>query len=192
MALIRLAYISKATFRTLRSDEGVEPSIARILAASRRNNVRKGIVGGLYYGDGFFFQYLEGEREAVYQTFNRIKSDSRHTDVQIVLEGPVDNVRFRDWSMKYVPLAQEVERLLRHHQLEQFDPYAFSTPMFEELVTLIHAAGGRDSIELSAREGSLRAPPASKQERMERIALFTAAAVLIVGVAAGGLIVLNF
>lgn len=61
MSLIRLAYASEATFSAQPVDKGVEPNVARILMASRTNNAKSDIVGGLYYGDDRFFQYLEGE-----------------------------------------------------------------------------------------------------------------------------------
>ena len=53
------------------SGAGVEPHVARILLVSRRNNGKVGLVGGLYYGDNRFFQYLEGEEEAVRDTRTR-------------------------------------------------------------------------------------------------------------------------
>ena len=65
MSLIRLAYASRASFRPSGNASGVEPEVGRILMTSLRNNPREGIVGGLYYGDGYFFQYLEGEGDAV-------------------------------------------------------------------------------------------------------------------------------
>src|SRR5690606_8424810 len=57
MSLIRLAYASEATFAAKALEKGVEPHVARILMASRRNNGKAGLVGGLYYGDNRFFQY---------------------------------------------------------------------------------------------------------------------------------------
>ncbi|MCS5561518.1 MAG: BLUF domain-containing protein, partial [Marinobacter nauticus] len=55
---MRLAYASEATFEAQPLEKGVEPHVARILMVSRRNNGRAGLVGGLYYGDNRFFQYL--------------------------------------------------------------------------------------------------------------------------------------
>ena len=55
MSLIRLAYASEATFLAQPVDKGVEPNVARILMASRSNNTKNDIVGGLYYGDDRFF-----------------------------------------------------------------------------------------------------------------------------------------
>ena len=59
--LIRIVYISRATFPITPDSDGIEPNVARILSTSRTNNRKNGLVGMLYYGDGCFFQCLEGE-----------------------------------------------------------------------------------------------------------------------------------
>ena len=90
MALIRLAYASEATFKALPLEKGVEPHVAQILMTSRKNNPRKGLVGGLYYEDNRFFQYLEGEKQALYQLYDKIEGDDRHKNVKILIDEPLD------------------------------------------------------------------------------------------------------
>ena len=58
--LVQIVYVSRSTFTTIPAGLGIEPSVARILAQSRANNARRGLVGALYFGDGCFFQCLEG------------------------------------------------------------------------------------------------------------------------------------
>ena len=58
--LVQIVYVSRSTFTTMPAELGIEPSVARILAQSRINNSRRGLVGALYFGDGCFFQCLEG------------------------------------------------------------------------------------------------------------------------------------
>jgi len=137
MPLIRLAYASEATFEAKPLEKGVEPHVARILLVSRRNNGKVGLVGGLYYGDNRFFQYLEGEEEAVRDTYQRILQDPRHRNVRTLIEELVEEHSFSNWSMKYVPASADVKAFLQKHQLPEFDPTAFDSAQCEEMIDLI-------------------------------------------------------
>lgn len=142
MSLIRLAYASEATFNEKPVEQGVEPNVARILMTSRKNNARTQIVGGLYYGDGCFFQYLEGEEDAVRQLYERIARDDRHRKVTTLVEEPLSERTFKNWSMKYVPLSSDVQKFLDRHDMKSFQPLNFTRPLCEEMIQLI-----RDSSE---------------------------------------------
>ena len=78
-----------------------DAEIHRILVASRRNNARAGVTGGLLFSDGCFAQVLEGPIEAVTETFERIQCDSRHRDVTVLEAGRVRARRFPSWSMGF-------------------------------------------------------------------------------------------
>ena len=58
--LVQLIYASRATFAPNLASGGIEKEVGRVLVQSRRNNPKKEIGGVLYYGDGCFFQCLEG------------------------------------------------------------------------------------------------------------------------------------
>ncbi len=146
MSLIRLAYASKATFKAMPLEQGIEPNVSRILLASRRNNPKKGLVGGLYYGDGNFFQYLEGEESAVRELYSRIKRDDRHKDVKTLIEEPLEAYTFSNWSMKYVPVAGDVGRFLKANKLVKFDPYQFDRSLCEQMIELVRASSHDDKL----------------------------------------------
>ena len=137
MSLTRLAYASEATFEARPPQNGVEPNVARILMESRRNNADSQIVGGLYYGDGAFFQYLEGEEQAIKNLYQRISRDSRHKNVMTLIEEPVESRTFANWSMKYVPLSSDVTEFLRKHRMTQFAPSTFTKAACEDMIELI-------------------------------------------------------
>lgn len=142
MSLVRLAYASEATFREKPVEQGVEPNVARILMTSRKNNAKSQIVGGLYYGDGCFFQYLEGEEDAVSELYDRIARDDRHRNVTTLIQEPLPARTFTNWSMKYVPLSSDVQNFLDRHGMDSFEPLNFTRPLCEEMIRLI-----RDSSE---------------------------------------------
>ena len=81
--------------------EAVAADIRSILAASRRNNARDGITGGLLFSNGCFAQVLEGPLDAVEGAFERIQCDERHSDVTVLQSGPIAARDFPDWSMAF-------------------------------------------------------------------------------------------
>lgn len=178
MALIRLAYASRANFNPRPEDKGVEPHVARILMSSRRNNPKQGLVGGLYFGDGFFFQCLEGESEAVHDLFNRLRDDERHRDVTLLLEEPIQKRSFPDWSMKYVPIEADVKALLRDSGMERFNPFVFDGTLTQAMINCLRR--GPEGFNGTEKRGN--------QDRFEKAALLIAGAVVIIGLVAVGTI----
>ena len=135
--LFRIIYISRSTFTPTRLNAGIEPNVARILAKSRINNRRNGLVGVLYFGDGCFFQCLEGEQSAIDILYARLQSDERHKDIKLLSREPISALSYTDWAMKYVPLENEMTRLLKEGGLKSFDPYRFDNAMVQKVMNLL-------------------------------------------------------
>ncbi len=131
--LIQLTYASTATFKT-DIPGGIESEVARILLQSRRNNAKIAVGGVLHYGDGYFFQCLEGEEAIVNYTYNRVAKDLRHKNVKILSRTHVQQRLFENWSMKYLALEKNLLNVMRLHGLDSFNPYAFSQPLIADLL----------------------------------------------------------
>jgi len=84
--------------------EFLENEIKKILDASALNNNKDGITGLLLLVQYRFLQILEGDETAIEKCMNHIKEDSRHTNVQIILNREVGKRAFPDWSMKFYRL----------------------------------------------------------------------------------------
>lgn len=78
-----------------------ENDLSVILKQSRFNNAKSGITGILLYINGSIIQVLEGDDKAVETLYHRIEKDPRHTNVVRVLNKPIDQRLFADWSMGY-------------------------------------------------------------------------------------------
>lgn len=141
--LVQLTYASQANF-TSNNQGGVETEVARILLQSRRNNPRQKLGGVLHFGNGYFFQCLEGERDVVTAAYERIAKDPRHTKVQMLGLNTLQRRRFQDWSMKYVALDSDIQALLAKHNLKAFDPYAFNEELIEKLIDLFAGAADHE------------------------------------------------
>lgn len=87
------------TSRALVSVRSVEA--ARIYLDARRNNPAHGITGYLHQEDGYFAQYLEGSDAALRRMMRTIKSDWRHRDVAVRVDGKVAQRLFPGWDMAF-------------------------------------------------------------------------------------------
>jgi AcrR family transcriptional regulator len=95
--LIRcIAYISKAT-SVCSQDE-----IQNLVSRAQVKNAAMGISGRLFYIDSRFIQILEGGVASVGLLFEKIRADSRHRQVITLLDRPIEQRAFRDWSMQLV------------------------------------------------------------------------------------------
>ena len=144
--LIRLTYASRSTRPVPPGNLYIDPAMGRILAKSRANNRRRGLVGVLYFGDGHFFQCLEGEEAAIDALYETIGRDDRHTDLRVLDRREITALSFSRWSMKFVPVESQVTSLLARHGHARFDPYALEPQVVERLVELLAEAAGEESL----------------------------------------------
>ncbi len=135
--LIQMVYISRANSIFSDSNGGMPAEVSNILRKSRRNNRAKNIVGALYFGNGCFFQCLEGDERDLMSLYKVLESDTRHHDLRIILKKPIQQRSFGNWEMKYVPSGQEIENLLSSFGMNSFDPYQFSEPMIDKMLELL-------------------------------------------------------
>ena len=103
MSLHRLVYYSR---NQVPGGKDMTAEVEAILAMSRRNNAAAGVTGALMFNAGCFAQVLEGERDAVEATFERIQQDERHGDVSLLAFDRVEGRAFGAWSMGFVGASQ--------------------------------------------------------------------------------------
>ena len=76
--------------------------IDEILAKARQCNAKVEVTGALLITEGRFVQVLEGDRNHVRATYDRIEADPRHANVGILSSQFSDRRRFKQWSMAFV------------------------------------------------------------------------------------------
>lgn len=135
--LVQIIYISHSTFENADAINKIEPNVVRILAKSRINNRKNGLVGVLYFGDGAFFQCLEGDETAVNTLFSKIEQDPRHRDVKLISKKYVSKLSFPDWAMKYAPLDERMGKFLKDNGYKTFDPYHFTPEMTQKILGVL-------------------------------------------------------
>ncbi|WP_158824844.1 BLUF domain-containing protein [Mucilaginibacter lacusdianchii] len=90
-----LIYISTAS-RNITQDDLLD-----ILTVSRNNNTKNNLTGMLLYGEGAFIQVLEGETEALKQSYQVIQSDPRHYNLIKMASGELEQRNFPEWAMGF-------------------------------------------------------------------------------------------
>lgn len=138
--LYRLAYASRSTFKAFPTEGGIDGNIAQILNTARHANQKVGLVGALYYGNGCFFQCLEGTKAAIDALYSKLLTDQRHKDLKILSYQPIVSSGFSSWEMKYATIDNEVRSFLRQYGITKFDPYKFNDQMTANLVEMLQKA----------------------------------------------------
>ena len=75
--------------------------VADIAARSRSANQMRDITGVLVFDGIHFCQQFEGSNFEVAALMERIRQDPRHTDVEVLHQGPLAERRFSRWSLGY-------------------------------------------------------------------------------------------
>jgi len=95
MEMIGVVYMSRAT-RPMSSDD-----LDRLLLEARTHNAVVGITGVLLYGEGQFFQYLEGHSADVERVYEHIRRSTLHTDLVELEKRKITQRLFRKWFMGF-------------------------------------------------------------------------------------------
>ncbi|MGD0719923.1 MAG: BLUF domain-containing protein [Roseiarcus sp.] len=111
MSLSRLVYFSDNKMDA----GGRSARMADLQRVAVNRNRRRHITGALIYDDRWFAQTLEGELEAVQETFGLIAGDPRHANVTIMGTTAVSERLFGDWSMGFATRTRETQALFGLH-----------------------------------------------------------------------------
>lgn len=99
----------------------------RILEGARAWNEAHDITGSLFviHAESTdvtgFLQWIEGPSAAIAACFARIAADTRHTDLRVLADGPVDERAYSSWSM-------ERQWTTRAQLAEAYERFGIPTP----------------------------------------------------------------
>ncbi len=89
--------------------------LQEIIQASRKHNESAGVTGMLLVADELVLQLLEGTLAQVENTYQRIRSDVRHTNVLELGRTMVTKREFAEWNMGLRTLHANDVDTLRHY-----------------------------------------------------------------------------
>lgn len=131
--LFQFIYISRITSLGL-SGASTLNDIAEV---SIRNNEADNISGILCYGNGYFFQCVEGSEQALTNLKNRILMDDRHKDTQTLEFSPLSKRRFTGWSLRSIVLERWMINDPKAKALLPFKPYAWAPNKWQEFLDIL-------------------------------------------------------
>jgi len=99
-------YLSEYTgsLRTMPED------FTNILNTSRKNNPVVNITGILFYDQGKFIQIIEGEKSQLDALMGRLNHDTRHSNIQILIDSPIESRELENWNMEAFDISSHVEK----------------------------------------------------------------------------------
>lgn len=104
--LFFLLYTSQATGKLEKNH------IAALLEKTRLANCGRGITGCLLHQDGYFMQYLEGDKQNVLALLERIQQDPRHCNFNVITQGSEYHRVFPEWSMGFREIGHQLDHIV--------------------------------------------------------------------------------
>lgn len=133
MSDARLLYVSKLY-------DCADPmnDLFNILTEALNFNSRNAIFGALYYGNGYFVQCLEGDRNKIKDLFyKKILKDPRHKNCEVLYFEDVNDRLFSDWHMKYANIQQDILGFFAEHNLDEFNPYTLNAKTIPQFIQIL-------------------------------------------------------
>jgi hypothetical protein len=134
-SLYQFVYVSRITSIGL-SGAGTLNDIAK---ASIRNNKIDNLTGILCYGNGYFFQCIEGTEQALTNLKNRILMDERHKDMKILDFSMIIKRRFSSWSLRSITLERWMVSDPKAKALLPFTPYSWHSNQWQQFLDILQS-----------------------------------------------------
>ena len=94
-----------------------ENQLVEILRQARAYNTEHQITGLLLYSEGTFIQLIEGSAKDVDTIFSKIRYDNRHKGLIKLIDKPLAERDFPEWSMGFAAVNQdEAEEIIGYFQ----------------------------------------------------------------------------
>ncbi|RZJ20967.1 MULTISPECIES: BLUF domain-containing protein [unclassified Acinetobacter] len=111
--------------------------LSDILATARAFNQVHDIYGVLYYAEGIYFQCLQGEQSQLEQLFTQISKDARHNQIHRFPDHAIEEIHFKQWSMKYVNQHGKITTLFKKMGLDKFLPHQLNDQQINQFLDLL-------------------------------------------------------
>ncbi|WP_298909216.1 BLUF domain-containing protein [uncultured Psychrobacter sp.] len=118
--LCQLVYLSHITSTGLASASTLNDIAEVAIKLNKADN----ITGILCYGNGYFFQCVEGSEQALTNLKNRLLVDDRHQDLKILDFSAIAERRFAGWSLRSITLERW---MVNEPKLKAFMPFKPNT-----------------------------------------------------------------
>lgn len=84
-----------------------ESDLVSLLVEIRKKNKKQNVTGMLLYNEGSFIQVIEGFTQKINDLFEKIKGDTRHNTIVVLLDEVITSRSFPNWTMGYQKLTNQ-------------------------------------------------------------------------------------
>jgi len=148
--LCQLVYTSRITSTGLSSPSTLNDISETAINSNYANN----ITGILCYGNGYFFQCVEGSEQALTNLKNRLLVDDRHKDLEILDFSEITERRFGSWSLRSITLERWMTKDPKLKKLMPFKPQTWNTSEWEKFLDILQGY-----YEEQSKAGDIDTPP---------------------------------
>jgi len=96
-SVYRLVYVSNVSAKII--NDSILNEFRNILKVSQYNNKKNQMTGFLVFDSVNFVQILEGSRDTIWKLFQKILTDGRHYNINLIEFSDCEQRQFADWSM---------------------------------------------------------------------------------------------
>ena len=111
--------------------------LTALLERARSFNASVGVTGVLFHHAGRFFQYFEGEEDAVRRVRARIVASPEHHSLQILLDAPQSERLFGGWHMGFCEAPQNTFQSIANADWAQAMPLMRTSLRRSEALSLV-------------------------------------------------------
>lgn len=90
-----IAYCSRSTI----APDAFAQELEAIVQTAQQENPKFNTTGVLFFHEGMFLQVLEGEAQHLRQLMENIGKDTRHSEVEVLIDEPISQRSFGAWNM---------------------------------------------------------------------------------------------
>lgn len=134
MNLYQFVYISRITSTGMSGSS----TLNDITEVAIKNNKAKDITGILCYGNGYFFQCVEGSEQTLTNLKNSLLMDDRHKDLQILSFSQIISRRFSGWSLRSIVLERWMVKDPKAKALMPFKPFEWAANEWQGFLEILH------------------------------------------------------
>lgn len=87
-----------------------ETNLCVLCGLAQKYNATAQITGVLTFHNGAFAQVLEGPEPALRKLLRRITEDTRHHNLRVLADGPINQRCYADWSMEFLSPSNFVHK----------------------------------------------------------------------------------
>jgi len=148
--LCQFVYISRITSTGLSSPS----TLNDISEVSIKHNEDDDVTGILCYGNGYFFQCVEGSEQALTNLKNRLLVDDRHKELQILDFSKISERRFTSWALRSITLERWMTKEPELKKFMPFKPYDWEANGWSAFLDILQGY-----YEEQAKTGNMHTPP---------------------------------